>query len=145
MFFGSYIHVLDDKNRLCLPSRLRQKLEDKVYILKGYDGCISIYSEEAFQKYVDSLATLSFANHLSRDVERIALSSVFELEIDKANRIQLPTALVNKYSISKDVVVLGLIDHVEIWSKERWERYLDENEKDFEEKSENLLKQNEKF
>lgn len=137
--------MLDDKNRLCLPSRLRQKLEDKVYILKGYDGCISIYSEEAFQKYVDSLATLSFANHLSRDVERIALSSVFELEIDKANRIQLPTALVNKYSISKDVVVLGLIDHVEIWSKERWERYLDENEKDFEEKSENLLKQNEKF
>ena len=144
MFFGSYFHNLDDKNRLCLPSKLRQKLVDKVYILKGYDGCISLFGEESFQKYVEGLSTLSFANHLSRDVERIALSSVYELEIDKANRVQIPTALVEKYAITKEVVVLGLINHIEIWSKDKWEKYLLDNEKDFEEKSEELLKTNDK-
>ena len=142
MFFGSYLHSLDDKNRLCLPSKLRHELSDKVYILKGFDGCLSLYPEEAFKNYLESLNSLSFANHLSREVERIALSSVYEMEIDKVNRVQIPTALVEKYSISKDVVVLGLIDHIEIWSKDKWNTYLKDNEKDFETKSEELLKQN---
>lgn len=141
MFFGSYEHVLDDKNRLCLPSKIRQNVTGKLFILRGYDGALSIYPEEAFNKYLESLNSLSFANHLSREVSRIALSSVFELEIDKVNRIQIPTALKEKYNITKEVVVLGLNDHIEIWSKDRWNEYLKDNEEAFEEKSEALLKQ----
>ncbi len=142
MFYGSYFHTLDDKNRLYLPSRLRQNAGERLYILKGYDGTLAIYSEESFKKYTDELSSLSFADHLSRDVARVALSSVYELEFDKANRIQIPTALVERYEITKDVVVLGVIDHIEIWSKDKWEHYLKDNEKDFEVKSEQLLKKN---
>lgn len=144
MFFGSYFHLLDDKNRLYLPSKLRIQCGAKLFVLKGYDGCLSIYTEETFKKFINELSSLSFSDHLSRDVSRIALSSVSELEFDKANRIQIPTALIERYKISKDVVVLGVIDHIEIWSKDKWENYLKENEKDFENKSELLLKKNDK-
>ena len=140
MFFGSFEHTLDEKNRLLIPSRLRGQLGSKVFIMKGYEGSLSIYPEAAFSRYLEKLQSLPYESKLSRDIERISLSSVFELDIDRVNRVQIPTALVSKYSISKEVVVLGVIDHIEIWSKDKWEKYLKDNEADFEVKSEELLK-----
>lgn len=140
MFFGSFEHTLDEKNRLLIPSRLRGQLSSKVFIMKGYEGSLSIYTEQSFDNFLEKLQNLPYESKLSRDIERVSLSSVFELNIDLANRIQIPTALVNKYSITKDVVVLGVIDHIEIWSKDKWEKYLKDNEAAFESKSEELLK-----
>ena len=140
MFFGSFEHTLDEKNRLLIPSRLRGQIGSKLFIMKGYEGTLALYTEEAFQKYLKKLESLPYESKLSRDIERISLSSVFELDVDKVNRIQIPTALINKYSISKDVVVVGLIDHIEVWSKAKWEQYLKDNEAEFENKSEELLK-----
>ena len=140
MFFGSFEHCLDEKNRLLIPSRLRGQLGSKLFIMKGYEGSLAIYPEEGFQKYLKKLESLPFESKISRDIERISLSSVFELDVDKVNRIQIPTALINKYSISKDVVVVGVIDHIEVWSKAKWEQYLKDNEAEFESKSEELLK-----
>lgn len=139
MFFGSYNHLLDDKNRLLIPSKFRGLVGSKLYILKGYDGCLSLYTFEDFEKYVSHFQELPFENKLSRDVTRIALASVSELEVDKASRVQIPTALISKYSITKEVVVVGMIDHLEVWSKSSWEAYEKENESKFEEKQEKLL------
>ena len=140
MFFGSFVHSLDEKNRLLIPSKLRAALTNKIFIMKGYEGSLSLYPEGSFEKYLAKLQSLPFESKTSRDIERIALSSVFELDIDKVNRIQIPTALINKYKISKEVVVIGLLDHIEIWSKEKWNKYLEENEEQYESKSEELLK-----
>ena len=140
MFFGSFEHTLDEKNRLLIPSRLRGELGSKVFIMKGYEGSLSVYPENQFSKYIEKLEHLPYESKLSRDIERISLSSVFEIDVDKVNRIQIPTALINKYSISKDVVVVGVINHIEIWSKANWEEYLKANEETFEAKSEELLK-----
>lgn len=142
MFFGSYSHNLDDKNRLVIPSKMRGIIGEKLYILKGYDGCLSLYTENDFQNYLSQLSKLPFGEKLSRDVERIALSTVSELEVDKASRVQIPTALVNKYKISHEVMVVGMLDHIEVWSKQKWDEYVKENESDFEAKSEELLKKN---
>lgn len=142
MYFGSYIHFLDDKNRLLIPSKMRGQVGDKLFILKGYDGCLALYSEENFNNYISQLAEFSFLDKDSRDVSRIALSSVSELEVDKASRIQIPTALVNKYQIGREVVVIGMIDHIEVWAKTKWEEYVKENEAAYEAKSEQLLKKN---
>lgn len=140
MFFGSFEHTLDEKNRLLIPSRLRGELGSKVFIMKGYEGSLSIYPQDQFSKYVEKLQNLPYESKLSRDIERISLSSVFEIDVDKVNRVQIPTALINKYNISKDVVVVGVINHIEIWSKAKWDEYLKVNESEFEAKSEELLK-----
>ena len=140
MFFGSFEHTLDEKNRLLIPARLRAELGLKLFIMKGYEGSLSIYPEKQFQNYLDKLEKLPYETKLSRDIRRIALSSVFELDVDKVSRIQIPTALINKYSISKDVVVVGVLNHIEVWSLEKWNAYLKDNEAEFESKSEELLK-----
>lgn len=141
MFFGTYEHSLDEKNRLVVPSRIIKNLIDKrLFIMRGYEGSLSLFPSDEFEKYLNKLNSFPLESKLSRDVSRLALSSVYELEIDKTNRIQLPTALVNKFAISKEVVVLGLGNHIEIWSKSKWNEYLKENEDSFEKISEELLK-----
>ena len=140
MFFGSYEHTLDDKGRLVLPSRLRNNLGNKLFILKGYEGSLSLYKEEEFKSYIDSLSSLPYSSKNNRDIVRIALSSVFELNLDSQYRIQIPQALINKYQIEKEVVIIGVIDHLEIWNKSKWDKYQKDNDKEFEEKSERLFK-----
>ena len=115
-----------------------------VSILKGYDGALSLYDETSFNAYMAQMQELPILNNRdARDVYRIALSSVYDLTIDKIGRIVIPTNLLNRYNISRDVIVIGLIDHFEIWDKDKWEAYLSDNEEDYEIKSEKLLMKNE--
>ena len=140
MFFGSYEHNLDAKGRLMVPSRIRNQAGNKLYIMKGFDGCLSLYREEDFAKKVEELSNLSFSSKDARDVSRIALASVSDIEVDKLGRIQLPTKLLSQYNIGKQVVVVGVIDHFEVWDAKAWESYTKENESLYEEKSETLVK-----
>jgi len=138
MFFGSYSHTLDNKGRLVIPSKMRGEAGDKLYILKGYEGSLSVYRDVDFQKLTIALENLPFNQKDSRDVQRIALSSVVELEVDAQGRIQLPTKLLSDFKISRSVIVVGVINHFEIWDVVAWDNYLKLNEKDYEVKSEKL-------
>ncbi len=138
MFFGSYSHTLDNKGRLVIPSKMRNEAGGRLYILKGYEGSLSVYKEADFQILTDALHNLPYNQRDSRDVQRIALSSVVELEVDAQGRIQLPSRLLTDYKISRSVVVVGVINHFEIWDASAWEKYLQQNEKDYEAKAEKL-------
>lgn len=138
MFFGSFEHSLDDKNRLMIPRKMRESISDKLYIMKGFDGAISVYEEAAFQNLMQKLTTFDFNHKDARSYLRTQLANTFELEVDKLGRVQLPTALVNKFNIGKEVVVLGAIDHIEIWDKQAFDNYQNDNEPKFEDIAENL-------
>lgn len=140
MLFGSYSHSLDDKGRLLLPSKLLTKLTRNLYLLKGFDGCLSVYLENTFEEYVKQISNKSFLEKDSRDVIRLALSSTVELTIDSSNRIQIPSDVLKKYAIGKKVVVIGVIDHLEIWDESKWNAYQEEKESSFETISETLAK-----
>ena len=101
MLFGNYTHNLDDKGRLLLPSKLLTKLSRNLYLLKGFDGCLSVYLENTFEEYVKQISSKSFLEKDSRDLVRIALSSVTELTIDGSNRIQIPSDVLKKYGICR--------------------------------------------
>lgn len=141
MFFGSYQHNLDEKNRLMIPRKMRESLSSKLYIMKGFDGAISIFEENAFTALMNQFNTLSFNKKDARSYLRTELANTYELEVDKLGRIQLPTALINKYKISKDVTVLGAGDHIEIWNTVDFEAYQQETEPMFEEIAEKLDKE----
>ena len=136
MFFGSYDHQLDNKNRLVIPSKFLDGLSNKLYIMKGFDGCLSIYPENAFHSLISKLEAKDFELSKERENIRLALSSVFCLEIDKVNRVVIPTTLAKKYHISHSVKVVGVIDHFEIWSIDKWEEYSQNADKHFEENAE---------
>lgn len=139
MLYGSYKHVLDQKGRLVIPSKFRKANSKKLFILKGFEGSLNVYGEENFKTYLYKLQNFNEFEKNARDVLRVALSSVVELEIDSKNRIQLPKEIINKYGIENSVTLVGMIDHFEIWNTSSWNDYFNENEKKFEDKSEDLL------
>ncbi|MDD3938640.1 MAG: division/cell wall cluster transcriptional repressor MraZ [Bacilli bacterium] len=138
MFFGSYSHTLDNKGRLMIPAKMRNEAGGRLYVLKGYEGSLSVYKEVDFQSLTSALENLSYNQRDTRDVQRITLASVVELEVDAQGRIQLPSKLLSDYKISRSVVVVGVINHFEIWDAATWENYLKQNEKDYEAKAEKL-------
>ena len=99
MFYGSYVHNLDNKGRLVIPSKMRDELGSKAYILKGYDGALSIFKENDFLGLVQKIKSLPFTKKNARAHLRVQLASVCELDIDKQGRALLPTQLLAKYKI----------------------------------------------
>ena len=144
MYFGYFEHTLDDKGRLSLPKRIKEGLLENasLYVLKGFEGCLSVYNESEFNKLCQECEKISFNHKNSRSYLRIVLSSVVQLNLDKVGRIQLPSQILSKYNIKKDVVILGVGDHFEIWDSEIYKAYeLDANE-NFESIAEKMEEEN---
>lgn len=127
-----------------IPSKLREGLSSgsPLYVLRGFDGCLSIYNELAFKKLYASLEDYSYNQKDSRNYIRALLSSVTQLNVDKIGRIQIPVTILDKYSISREVVVIGVGDHFEIWDKKTYQNYEKDNDKAFEEIADKLVKIN---
>ena len=123
MFFGSFAHSLDENGRLMIPRKMRDELGFKVYIMKGFDGSLSIFTVERYQKLVEEYNKLSFTQQRNRDYLRAQFATTYEIDVDKLGRLQLPTALLNKFNISRNVIVLGIGDHIEIWDAKKYEEY----------------------
>ena len=140
MFFGHYEHSLDEKGRLLLPKKIKEELKDNspLYVLKGFEGCLSIYREAEFLKLCEECEKISFNKKNSRSYLRAVLSSVIELTIDKVNRIQIPKDTLTRFHISKNVIIIGVNDHFEIRDSETYQRYEEEVNAHFEEIAESL-------
>lgn len=132
LFFGSYSHSLDDKNRLVIPRKLREKVEDKLFVLKGFDGALSLFKPEGFEKLVSEINSLPFNDKASRAFARIQLASVCELELDKLGRVQFPSNLLEKYRIGRDVTIIGAGDHIEVWNEDAYREYEKQVDSEFE-------------
>jgi len=139
MFLGSYDYSIDNKGRLVIPSKYRAEINENLYLMKGFDGCISIYKGSDFEKKMNELADQRYEKADQRRYQRLLLSTVVELTLDAAGRILLPTTTLQKYSIGRDVKIVGLMNHFEIWDINSWNKYQEENEKDFEEFAEKLF------
>lgn len=140
MFFGYYEHNLDNKGRIVIPSKMREEAGNKIYIMKGYDGALSIFKSTDFEAFVLESQSIPFNKKNSRAYLRIQFSSACELEVDKQGRVQIPSTLLTKYNIGKELVILGVGDHIEVWDKSAYLAYEEETNKNFEDIAENLQK-----
>ncbi len=127
---GSYEHLLDKKNRLFLPSQLRGKImrkgNNKFVLTAGLEGCLFLYSESEWQKITEKLNSLpSIAKVDIRAFKRFFLSLAGEVNVDKQGRILLPQNLCNYAKIKQEIILIGVLDHLEIWAKEQWQKYRD--------------------
>ena len=139
MFMGQYLHNLDEKGRIIIPTKIREQLTPTVVVTIGFDKCIALYSMEGWEKFQNSLLTLPANSQDARKHVRLIVGSASTLEFDKQGRINLPSNLLNHAGASKECVVVGVLDHVEIWSKEIWEQYQNTAMDDMEEIAEKLL------
>ena len=118
---GEYQHNIDAKGRLIFPIKLREALGEHFVIFKGLDNCINVYSQEKWAAFEQQLAALPSK---ARKVQRF-FSANFECEPDAQGRILIPQTLREYAGLRKDVTVIGMIDHVEIWYSAAWKAYND--------------------
>lgn len=121
MFLGQYQHAIDNKGRLTIPVRYRDILAaDGAYVIQGFDGNLIIMTTEAFDSMYERINRLNITDPNARMLRRLLLSSANKVEVDKVGRILIPQFLRQIAGLDTDTVLVGLGDHFEIWSAERW-------------------------
>lgn len=139
MFTGEYRHSIDEKNRLIVPKNFRDDLGMKIVITRGLDGCLFGYNIETWNKLLEKLNTLPFTKKDARNFTRFFTSGAITLEFDKQGRVVLPGYLKEYSSIMKDVVLVGVVNRIEIWSQELWDKFINDNVESLSDISENLF------
>lgn len=123
MFIGEYHHSLDSKNRMIVPSKLREGLNGKFVITKGLDGCLYAYPMEEWEILEKKMKSLPLTNKDARAFVRFFFSGACEVELDKQGRGLIPQNLKEYAGIEKEIVSIGVLSRVEIWSREKWQEY----------------------
>jgi MraZ protein len=121
-FTGEFRHTVDAKGRLIVPARLRDEIQDdSVVLVVSPEGCIDLWSGEHWARYEAELLEQRRTNPLSRSVVRHIAASAHPDRIDRQGRLNIPPHLRAHAGIEREVLVVGSLDHAEIWSPERWE------------------------
>lgn len=139
MLMGEYRHNIDEKNRLVIPSKFRQDLGSEFVITRGLDKCIFVFPKSTWETTIANLKTLPFTRTNARNFTRFLLSGAAICEFDNQGRISITSPLIEYAGINKECVVIGANDRLEIWSKESWEKFMKDNEDEFENIAENLF------
>ena len=136
---GEFHHNIDDKGRLIIPTKFRSELGERFIITKGLDKCLFVYSMNEWNKIIEKLSNLQFTKKNVRAFERAFIGGASTIEFDRQGRINITSPLVHYANISKECVIIGVNERLEIWSKEEFEKYMKENEKSLEEITEDLF------
>lgn len=139
MFIGEFQHNIDDKGRLIMPAKYRDLLGQEFVITKGLEGCLFVYTQEEWNKLENKLKNLPFTKKDARAFARFFFSGAVEGGLDKQGRVLLPSNLRTYAELKKDVVIVGISSRIEIWSKENWEKYINQTEESYEELAEKLI------
>ncbi|MCA9365161.1 MAG: division/cell wall cluster transcriptional repressor MraZ [Candidatus Moranbacteria bacterium] len=138
MFIGEHAHSIDAKKRLALPSKFRKELGKKVVVTRGLDKCLFVYPMKAWQELAEKLGTLPVGESHTRSFIRLMLAGATDVDCDSQGRVLVPEYLKEYAELSKDVVVAGLFNRLEVWDKKKWEIYRTAAEKNTDEIAEKL-------
>ena len=138
MWLGESQHTVDAKNRVFLPKRFLSGLDrpeaagqPTAIVTRGFEDCLFLFSESGFQKALARLETQAFAREEARRMQRLFFSQSHPVQLDAQARVLLPEKLKSLAGIEKEVVMIGLIERIEIWAKERWDAFESEHGPDF--------------
>lgn len=131
MFFGTFTPKLDDKGRLTLPAKFREELSDGLVVVNGQDHSLAVFPRSEFQVRARKATEASRANPRVRAYVRRLGASADEQTLDGQGRITVAAAHRKYAGLSKECVVIGAVDRIEVWDAASYQNYLAENEADF--------------
>ena len=137
--FGTYSHNVDSKGRLMLPKKLQCQQGEVLFLVRGYEGCIEIHTEESFNKLFELVNSLQQTQRSARLHTRLTIGQSIDTVVDGQGRIQIPSRLLQAYGITKEVYLIGAITHYELWDKAKFDQYVKNNEDTFEDNAQTLL------
>jgi len=141
MLMGEYHHNLDEKNRLIIPSKLREEMGDLFVLTRGLDGCLFIYPKEEWDRIIEKYKELPNTRD-ARNFMRFFLAGATECSFDKQGRISISSPLMRYAELEKECVIIGVNDHLEVWCEDNWEDFMDTNEREFSDIADNLFSPN---
>ena len=123
-FTGEYHHNLDAKGRLIIPAKFRDQLGTEFTVTRSLDGCLAMYAAKEWEILENKLNALPMTNEKARGLKRFLLGSANTCELDKQGRILIPQVLREKAGLDRDITLLGVGDHIEIWNADLYnEKY----------------------
>jgi len=134
---GTYPRTLDEKKRLAVPKGLREEFGESdltsLYVAPGTDRSLSLYSPAAFDRLARKIARQPVNRSNVRNYIRLFYARADKVDLDAQGRIRLPDRLVELAGLQRDVVLLGVHDHAEIWDAAAWEQFLATHSPEFDE------------
>ncbi len=138
MLIGEYAHSIDAKGRLIMPAKLKEDIGEKFVITKGLDGCLFVYSQKEWKNFEDKLRAFPLTNKDARALMRFFLAGAMECEIDKQGRFLITSNLREFAGLEKEVIIVGVLNKIEIWSKDKWTAYTEKENMEADEIAEKM-------
>ncbi len=142
-FLGSYTHTVDHKGRVNVPVKFRKHIrtdeDDTLIITRGLDGCLFVYPIDEWEQIDTRLRELPVTRQNTRIFIRMLSSEAVAVSMDKQGRMALPRQLIERAGIESEVLIVGTLDHFEIWSPGEYKKVMDESGHTYEEIAESLF------
>jgi MraZ protein len=120
-FRGHFEYALDAKNRLNVPAKIRAAFSGGVVLAQGLEPCVTIWVPDEFERWTQSfLANLNPLSPERRKLTRYFAGTSFDAELDSAGRVTLNPALIDHAGIDREVMIVGNLDHLEVWDRRGW-------------------------
>ena len=143
MFYGEYVHTLDEKNRFILPARFRETALfhgiNTFYLTRGLDRCLFLFPDREWCRQEEAFRSLPLTSKEARRFNRVYFSGAVEITMNKQGRVLIPAYLKDFAYIDREIVVIGVSSRIEIWAYEKWKEFYDSAIEDFEDIAEHLI------
>jgi MraZ protein len=126
---GTHQRTLDDKKRFAMPRKLREQLgaADTLFVTPGPDQCLWLFTQAELEQLAAKLDQSPAADAEARVFRRLYFAQTEAVDVDKSGRILIPDRLAQFAGLQREVVLLGVRDHLELWDAQRWQQYLTQN------------------
>ncbi len=141
---GTHPRTLDDKKRLALPKRIREHLGEveQMFVTPGPDQCLWIFTQAGLEKLAEKLDQAPATDAEARVFRRLFFAQMEAVDIDGSGRVLVPDRLATFGGLQRDVVLIGVRDHLELWDSGRWQQYLDQHGPRFDAVAEGAFQRN---
>lgn len=130
MFIGEFSHTIDSKGRMAIPAKFRSDMSEGAVITRGLDGCLFLYPKNEWTKLARRIAGLPISQANARAFARLMLAGAAACDFDKQGRVIIPFYLRDYAGLTHEAIIAGLFNRIEIWSRNRWEKYRQNTERD---------------
>ncbi len=143
-FKGMHEYSVDVKGRINIPARLRKYVSsdanDTFVITRGMDQCLFIYPLDEWNKLEQTIRALNPSDPKGRYFMRTFLQYATESQLDGQSRISIPKELLQLAAIDKDVLILGVLEHIEVWNPAVYKEYQNQQQDTYENVAQSVLK-----
>ncbi len=139
MFLGTHNPRLDDKGRMFLPAKYRERLAGGLVVTRGQERCLYVFPMSEFERIATSMQATPTSNRAVRDYQRVFLSGASDEIPDKQGRVTIPAALRDYAGLARECTVIGAGARLEVWDTSAWTAYLEQTEQTFADQSEEVV------